>query len=610
MWFDYPGKARTVFLRSFMTARCIIILLLSTLIGLPAGAKQAEQIPRAVKGLIDLRNTDLSTQTVALNGEWGFYWKKLIQTTDSSLTPVYTDFPRLWQSTIINGSALPAIGYASYSLTVLLPHQHGKLAMEIPDTYSSYRLFMNGQEFSRAGYPDTSKERAEPKWLSKTLQVTSTTDTLQLVLQVANFWHTKGGPYKKILIGDFDSLIKKRENAFAFDLVLTGCVLMGGLFFFGLYLFGKHDKVILFFSLFCFSYSYRIIGAGFYVFHSLFPDIPWIITIHLEYFSLFISVIFFTIYTKNLYPEDTSRVFTITGIWICSILCLIVIFFPPSVFTKLINPFLFYMFGFIAYAFYVYIKAWHNKRIGAKYATMSTAVILLVFLLINLQYFQLVAPQKALLFAGYISFFFLQSLVLSFRFAHTLKLAKQQAEQGLQAKNEFLSTMSHEIRTPLNSVLGMTHLILRNNPSPSQKEQLDVLLFSANNLLAIVNDILDYNKIEAGKVHFEQIEMDIVSLARNICSGLKTIAEDKGILLEKKIDPALQDKIIGDPTRIGQVITNLVNNAIKFTMEGRVLLNIKVDSQTSTHITLTISVEDTGIGIAPEKQKMIFEEFT
>jgi signal transduction histidine kinase len=321
-------------------------------------------------------------------------------------------------------------------------------------------------------------------------------------------------------------------------------------------------------------------------------------------------VIFFTIYTKKLYPEDTSNVFAVSGVWLCSLLTLIVIFFPPSVFTQLINPFLLYMFGFIGYAFFVYIKAWRNNRIGAKYATMSTAVILVVFLLINLQYFRLLAPQKAFLFAGYISFFFLQSLVLSFRFAHTLKLAKQQAEEGLQAKNEFLSTMSHEIRTPLNSVLGMTHLILRNNPSPSQKEQLDVLLFSANNLLAIVNDILDYNKIEAGKVHFELIEMDLNSLAKNIITGLRSTAEDKGIQLDMQIDPALQDKILGDPMRIGQIITNLVNNAIKFTPKGRVLLAIKVDAQTNTNITLSVRVEDTGIGIAPEKQKLIFEEFT
>jgi len=574
-----------------------------------ASAFDQKNDPLAKQGVIDLTHVDLTHHPVALVGEWGIYWKQLITAKEQGALPVYVDFPQLWRDTKINGQVLPSFGYASYSLRILLPPQHGKLALEIADTYSSYRLFINGKEFAASGNPGPSKETSEPKWILKTLELTDPHDTLDLVLQVANYWHTKGGPYKKILIGDRDTLFKNSDNAKAFDLLLTGCLLMAGFFFLGLFLFGK-DKVLLYFALFCLTYSYRIIGSNTYVLHTLFPDIPWIVTIHFEYLSLFVSVIFFSIYTKKLYPLDTNRTFVLTGIWVCVVLCLIVLIFPPVIFTQLITPFLFYMFGFITYAFYVYVKAVRNKRVGAGYALLSTAVIFVIFFLINLQYFRLLAPQKVVLFTGYFGFFFLQSLVLSYRFSYTLNLARKQAEEGLQAKNEFLSTMSHEIRTPLNSVLGLTHLILRNNPRPEQKEQLDVLLFSANNLLAIVNDILDYNKIEAGKVHFEMIEMDLRDLAKNITSGLRSMAEDKGIALQLRIDPALNSRILGDPTRVGQVITNLVNNAIKFTSKGHVLLDIIVVGHTAATITLTIRVEDTGIGIAPENQRLIFEEFT
>jgi CheY-like chemotaxis protein len=153
-------------------------------------------------------------------------------------------------------------------------------------------------------------------------------------------------------------------------------------------------------------------------------------------------------------------------------------------------------------------------------------------------------------------------------------------------------------------------LILRDNPRIEQKDQLNVLLFSANNLLAIVNDILDYNKIEAGKVSFEYIEMDLPGVIKNIFSGLRTASEEKGIELRLQVDPAFRGKIYGDPTRVGQVITNLLSNAIKFTRKGYVLLNIHVEAQNDSSVTLMIRVEDTGIGIAQEKQKMIFEQFT
>jgi signal transduction histidine kinase/ActR/RegA family two-component response regulator len=283
---------------------------------------------------------------------------------------------------------------------------------------------------------------------------------------------------------------------------------------------------------------------------------------------------------------------------------------PPIVFTALLNVFLVVMFVCIGYALYVNLRAARNRRSGSLYALLSTVIMLMILLLSNLHYFGLIPPLKLLVFAGYLAFFFLQSLALSHRFADTFKKATLQAQQGLKAKSEFLSTMSHEIRTPLNAVIGMTHLLLGNKPRTDQKEDLDVLLFSANNLLSIVNNILDYNKIEEGKISFEQIPMDLTAISRNIVAGLKTAAHEKGIALLMEIDGRLDKKLIGDPTRISQVINNLVHNAIKFTREGSVRLLLHVNYQSAGSAIVTIRVEDTGIGIAKEKQNMIFDRFT
>jgi signal transduction histidine kinase len=228
----------------------------------------------------------------------------------------------------------------------------------------------------------------------------------------------------------------------------------------------------------------------------------------------------------------------------------------------------------------------------------------------NLNYFGIIPELRLVMFAGYISFFFLQSLALSHRFAQSFRQATEQAQQGLRSKSEFLSTMSHEIRTPLNAVIGMTHLLLNHDPREDQKEDLGVLLFSANNLLSIVNNILDYNKIEEGKIGFENIPMDLSSIARNIIAGLKNAADEKGILLLADIDSRLDKKVMGDPTRTSQVINNLVHNAVKFTEKGTVRLSVIVDSFQPDFVTVTIKINDTGIGIPAEKQGIIFDRFT
>jgi signal transduction histidine kinase/CheY-like chemotaxis protein len=189
--------------------------------------------------------------------------------------------------------------------------------------------------------------------------------------------------------------------------------------------------------------------------------------------------------------------------------------------------------------------------------------------------------------------------------------AIQKAEKSSQVQSEFLSTMSHEIRTPLNAVIGMTDLLLMNNPRQDQGENLEILKFSANNLLAIVNDVLDFNKIESGKVEFEKIKFNLPELMHSICGGQIIKAEDKGLVFNLDIDSSLQKKIIfGDPTRLTQVIFNLVSNAIKFTAKGSVWVNATCLEQRHHHVTVGFSVKDSGIGIRKENLKSIFEPFT
>jgi signal transduction histidine kinase/CheY-like chemotaxis protein len=578
----------------------------------PVTGQHFGQTPVARNGLIDLRNEDLFGKSLTLNGDWGFYWKHLLPP-DSIPTPApeYVPYPVLWKDLSVHGHPVPTVGFATYTLTVLLPSRRPRIGLEIPDVYCAFKLYVNGVLQAQDGVPATTREKATPFWATRNVALPpGEPDTLQFVIQIANFWHARGGPYKEILIGDKDVLFLKKNRDVAYDFLMAGCMFMGGLFFLGLFVFSSHDKTILYFALFCIVFSYRMVGTQHYALHLLFSNLDWFLTIRIEYVSLSLAMAFFCAYTRKLFPDDIIPLITKALIWCCLAYSLSVLVLPTLVFTRLLIGFLSMMFFCIAYSMYVFLRAARHRRSGSVFALLSTGVMLFIGTIMNLHYFGFIADWRAVLLISYITFFWLQSLALSHRFAHTFRQATWQAQQGLRTKSEFLSTMSHEIRTPLNAVIGMTHLMLRNDPRTDQKEDLGVLLFSANNLLSIVNNILDYNKIEEGKIGFENIPMDLRAIARNIVAGLKNSAGERGIILRAEVDPALDRKVMGDPTRTSQVINNLVHNAVKFTKVGTVRLLLTVDSLTPDNATVTIGVEDTGIGIAADKQGVIFDRFT
>ncbi|MEM6764165.1 MAG: ATP-binding protein [Bacteroidota bacterium] len=195
-------------------------------------------------------------------------------------------------------------------------------------------------------------------------------------------------------------------------------------------------------------------------------------------------------------------------------------------------------------------------------------------------------------------------------FQRALITAKEEAERMATAKTNFLSNMSHEIRTPMNAVIGLTNILLQEEPRQDQIDSLKALKFSGENLLVLINDILDYNKIESGKLEFEKIDFGLKDIVQSINKGLGVKAEKKKIKLDFVLGQGVPRVIMGDPTRLTQILNNLVGNAIKFTEKGSVTLDIQLEEKVNDDLWLNFRVIDTGIGIPEDKLDHIFESFT
>ncbi|MBO6793112.1 MAG: response regulator [Balneolaceae bacterium] len=196
------------------------------------------------------------------------------------------------------------------------------------------------------------------------------------------------------------------------------------------------------------------------------------------------------------------------------------------------------------------------------------------------------------------------------RIREDLKKAKVEAEASSKAKEAFLANMSHEIRTPMNAIIGMSRLLRQTKINSEQAKYLNAISTSSSNLIVLINDILDLSKIESGKLELEQLGFSLRDMLDSLFYAQKLLADQKGVDFHYTVDSNIPNALYGDPYRLNQVLTNLINNAIKFTPEGRVELSVKLTKSLNNKFIIEFSVKDTGIGISRENLKSIFDAFS
>ena len=586
-------------------------------------------IPVAIDGNLDLSQWNFQQDgSVKLNGQWHLYWQDLREPKDfiiaeTTVETEYLDIPGAWNNKVINGEKIGRTGYATLRLKVRLPTSSEAMGIRVQTIVSAYKMWVNGHLISSRGQVGSSAETNNPEIQHDVIRLDGKPQTIDIVLQVSNFHRHKAGILIPLKIGTYENI----KQTFFADQALE-LIVFGGLLFFALYfiarfiigrlLLNRSEQGVLWFSfasLFWAGHA-SVWGVGGDVLSRI---LPWIDPQHafaLVFIFFFLAVPAVTAFISVLFPQESSKLFykvcLAQGVFFV-IAILIGNNFAYTHFSQYHGMLALIQIGYI---FWVLIRALQKGREGALPALMGFSVL------------GIASVNDILLSNGLIDTVFLTPfglIVMVFSQAYTLSLnaARNQLDVELlsgeledknralektdQLKDEFLANTSHELRTPLNGIIGLAESLQNkqeNCTSEKLQQNLSLIATSGRRLSNLVNDVLDLSKLKNHDIQLNQQPVDLFSLSHTVLLLSQPLIHKKPIKTINELTEQLP-LVFADENRLQQILFNLIGNAIKFTHQGTIQILASVNDQW-----LTVSIKDTGVGIAKEQQEAIFQPYT
>ncbi|MCP4721740.1 MAG: response regulator [Desulfobacteraceae bacterium] len=575
----------------------------------------------AVNGVLDLASWDLTQDgSLNLNGEWAFYWQQLLGPDDfaSAGRPAPTGFftfPGCWNKYLVDGKPLGGDGFATFRLKVRMTPNDSLKAVRILNQATAYKLWINGKPVANNGVVGKNPETVTPQFLLQEKYFHEKGPVLDIILQVANYNHRKGGVWSPILFGLADQIQTRHNLQWIFDLLLFGSLLIMGVYHLGLFSLRKEDPSSFFFAIITLVFAVRVLVSGDYYLTLVLPDINWGLVYKLELLSVMISPPMLLLFVSSIFNRQKNIKLIYISLGLGALFSLATLIVPARTASHLAMPnqvAILLNFGFMLY---ILVRALRQKEKGARIVLAGIAMVGFTVVIDILNANQLLHTIDLTPF-GIFCLIFSQSYVLSSRFAGAFKgikkLSKKLEQKNIalqrmdQIKDEFLANTSHELRTPLSGIIGIAESMLAGAAGKMPglaKNNLTMVVSSGRRLATLVNDLLDFSRLKNKDLALNSEAVDLRTLVDVVLMVLTPLADAKGLSLIQAI-PDHIPSALGDENRLQQIFYNLIGNAIKFTEQGNVTV-----SATAGNPQIEVAIIDTGMGIPTDKLDDIFLSF-
>lgn len=614
------------------------------------------------KGILDLTQVHVSENPIKLQGEWAFYWRELLLPEDIRNRSAsdgnrdrWISIPNSWLGYRLDGQQLDGTGFATFRVVIELSEKdkNERLALRLPTIFHAYKLWVNGELLADVGAVGRDKSSVTPGLATKLVFFQPKKDTVELVMQVANFHHKRGGITKNIELGGSDALTVRTNLKVAAEMFITASLLVIGAYHLLLFVLRRKDRATLYFGLFTMLFGIRSLLVGELMITQLWPAFPWGLQFKIEYLILCSGGYIITKYFECIFPNYVSRWFHLGSRIVTGAFCIVVAATPAIIYTKMLLAI-----GVMVVLHIVYLMAGlvHAaiRRMEGALIFLLVSVVVLVTVVNDFLYYNEWSPIGNTSPLGLLVFTIAQMILLSSRFTRAAsneeRIARelQDANDKLtgmnmnlerivqertyalsaahddlrtsydrllhseQGRKKLLAYITHDLRLPLSSMLGYVEAVQDGVKPESNEQYLKYIRDNTIRINRMIEELSFLSHLETGQVSYRMETVHAARFLRRFYEQYELVVRDAGLDfildIEDSEDQGSRSPMVKvDAQRLEQALFNLVSNAMKFTSSGGMVRITLAVNETSDTRHAIISVQDSGIGIPPEQLEQIFE---